>query len=112
MLEELKRCEGIVSERLVKYPVEFVQQARVEEFHNKMTSFLSNLLVKLNVLTEYYIDFRNWNSMFSMSTLKKILDTRVVSNKQEFSLIRKSLIAGNKQAKEGEDQGLKTIYTM
>jgi len=82
MLEELQRCEGILSERLVKYPVEFIQQARVEEFHSKMVNFLGNLLVKLNLLTEYYIDFRNWNSIFSMSALKKTLDTRVVSNKQ------------------------------
>jgi hypothetical protein len=77
-----------------------------------MVQFFGNLLVKLKVLNEYQIDFRNWNGIFSMSGLKKTLDTRVISNKQEFSLIRKSLIAGNKPVKEGEDQGLKTVYTM
>ena len=51
MLEELQRCEAIVSERLVKYPVEFIQQARVEEFHSKMVLFLGNLLSKLKVLS-------------------------------------------------------------
>jgi hypothetical protein len=113
MLEEMERTEALVSQRLVKYPVEFVTNARVEEYHTRMTAFLSNLLVKLAILNEYHIDMRNWNGLFSMGGLKKILDTRVISNKQEYSLIRKSLIAANnKPGKEAEDQGLKTIYTM
>lgn len=76
---------------------------RVEEFHNKMTNFLIKLLEKMNQLQEYHIDMRNWNGMFSMGGLKKILDSKKVANKEEFSLIRKSLIGGNKPSgKEGD----------
>jgi Asp-tRNA(Asn)/Glu-tRNA(Gln) amidotransferase B subunit len=90
-----------------------VQQLRVDEFHRKMVEFLSNLLIKLNTLQEYHIDLRNWHGNFSMSGLKKILDTKVISNKQEFSLIRRSLI-NNKNQPQGvaEELGLKTIYTV
>jgi hypothetical protein len=78
-----------------------------------MLEFLSNLLIKLNLLEEYHIDLRNWNSTFSMSGLKKILDTKVISNKQEFSLIRRSLINNKNQPQNaGDEIGLKTIYTM
>lgn len=78
-----------------------------------MVEFLSNLLIKLNVLQEYHIDLRNWHGMFSMGGLKKILDTKVISNKQEFSLIRRSLINNKNQPQNGGDEiGLKTIYTM
>lgn len=111
MLEEMKKNEEIVSQRLVKYPVEFITGRRVEEFHNKMTFFLINLLTKMSNIQEYHIDMRNWNGMFGMSGLKKILDTKVVSNKQEFSLIRRSFAPQNKMpAKEGEE--LRTIYSM
>lgn len=108
----MKRTEEIVSQRLVKYPVEFIMGLRVEEFHSKMTAFLGNLLTKMTQLNEYHIDMRNWNGMLSMPGLKKILDTKVISNKQEFSLIRRSLVGGGGKlpAKEGEE--LKTIYTM
>lgn len=108
----MKRCEGLISKRLVKYPNEFVMQLRVEEYHRKMVEFLSNLLVKLNVLQEYHIDMRGWNGMFSMGGLKKTLDTKVISNKQEFSLIRKSLITNKNQGAVSDEVGLKTIYTM
>lgn len=48
-----------------------------------------------------------------MSGLKKILDTKVVSNKQEYSLIRKSLINNKNQPQNaGDEVGLKTIYTV
>ena len=110
MLEELLRTEEIVSERLVKYPVEFVMGLRVEEYHARMTYFLSNLLVKMTQLLDYHIDMRNWNGLFRMPGLKKTLDTKVISNKQEFSLIRKSLMPG-KGDKQGEE-GVKTVYTM
>ena len=51
--------------------------------------------------------------MFSMGGLKKILDTKVISNKQEFSMIRKSLINNKNQPQNvGEEVGLKTIYTV
>lgn len=52
--------------------------------------------------------------MFNMSSLKKQLDTKV-NSKQEFSLVRKSLGLASKaigRALEGEEIGLKTIYTM
>ena len=113
MLEEMINCEEIISQRLVKYPVEFVINLRVEEFHQKMVAFLSNLLVKLGNMQEYHIDLRNWHSTLSMGALKKILDSKVISNKQEFSQLRNSFITANKQAREnGEEVGLKTIFTM
>jgi len=78
-----------------------------------MVEFLSNLLLKLNLLQEYHIDLRHWNGMFSMGGLKKILDTKVISNKQEFSMIRKSLINNKNQPQNvGDEVGLKTIYTV
>jgi hypothetical protein len=53
--------------------------------------------------------------MFGMGNLKKQLDTKV-NSKQEFSLIRRSLglasKAVGKMPVEGEEVGLKTIYTM
>ncbi len=55
---------------------------------------------------------RGWNGLFSMSGLKKTLDTKVISNKQEFSLIRKSLITNKNQGAVSDEVGLKTIYTM
>ena len=82
MLTEMQRTEEIVSKRLVKYPVEYVQGLRVEQFHGRMTSFFGNLLVKMIQLQDYHIDMRNWNSIFSMPGLKKTLDTKVISNKQ------------------------------
>lgn len=89
-------------------------QLRVEEFHKQMTTFLGGLLYKLPYIQEYHIDMRNWHSMFGMANLKKQLDTKV-NSKQEFSLIRRSLGVASKVAKapvEGEEVGLKTIYTM
>lgn len=90
-------------------------QLKVEEFHKQMTTFLGGVLYKLPYIQEYHIDLRNWHSMFGMANLKKQLDTKV-NSKQEFSLIRRSLglaskVAG-KVAMEGEEVGLKTIYTM
>ena len=81
MLEEMKKMEEIVSKRLVKYPVEYVQGLRVEEFHSRMTFFFGNLLVKMIQLQDYHIDMRNWHGCFSMPGLKKTLDTKVISNK-------------------------------
>ena len=89
---------------------------KVEEFHKKMTEFLTNLLMRLPNINEYHIDFRNWHAKFGMGNLKKSLDTKVNANaRAEFSLIRKSLGMGSKgigKGGEGEEQGLKTIYTM
>ena len=84
---------------------------RVEEFHNKMAFFFGNLLVKMIHLQEYHIDLRSWNGIFSMASLKKTLDTKVISSKNEFSNLRKSVLPGNKAANPGEES-IKTIYTM
>ena len=81
-----------------------------------MTEFLTTLLVKMQNINEYHIDFRNWNAKFGMAALKKSLDTKVNANARgEFSLIRKSLVQVSKGIGKGGDegdQGLKTIYTM
>lgn len=71
----------MVSQRLVKYPVEFVMGLRVEEFHAQMAKFVLNLLNKMTVVQDYHIDLRNWNGMFNMSGLKKLLDTKELKNK-------------------------------
>ena len=112
----MKECEEIISKQAVKYPTEYIMQLKVEEFHKKMTEFLTGLLIQLKFINEYHIDFRNWHAKFGMANLKKSLDTKVNANARgEFSLIRKSLGMGSKGiGKGGEDgdQGLKTIYTM
>jgi hypothetical protein len=68
--------------------------------------------VKLSVVQEYHIDLRNWNGMFSMGGLKKILDTKVISNKQEYSQLRMSLIGNKNEVQGAGEGGLKTVYTM
>lgn len=45
-----------------------------------MTEFLTTLLVKMQNINEYHIDFRNWNAKFGMAALKKSLDTKVNAN--------------------------------
>lgn len=75
-----------------------------------MSKFFFNLLNKMSVVQEFHIDLRNWNGMFNMSGLKKILDTKELKNKMEYSVIRKSLSPYARMAKEGEE--VKTIYTM
>jgi hypothetical protein len=111
----MEESEELISKKLVKYPNEYIMQLRVEEFHTQMTTFLGGLLYKLPYIQEYHIDMRNWHSMFGMANLKKQLDTKV-NSKQEFSLIRRSLglasKAIGKAPVEGEEAGLKTIYTM
>ncbi len=98
----------------MKYPNEYIMQLKVEEFHKQMTTFLGGLLYKLPYIQEYHIDLRNWHPMFGMGNLKKQLDTKV-NSKLEFSLIRRSLGLASKalgKLAEGEEVGLKTIYTM
>lgn len=115
MLQKMDEAEELISKKLIKYPNEYIMQLRVEEFHKQMTTFLGGLLYKLPEIQEYHIDLRNWHSMFGMGNLKKQLDTKV-NSKQEFSLIRRSLglasKAVGKAPVEGEEVGLKTIYTM
>ena len=112
----MKQCQETISKQAVKYPSEYIAQLKVEEFHKKMTEFLTTLLVKMQNINEYHIDFRNWNAKFGMAALKKSLDTKVNANARgEFSLIRKSLVQVSKGIGKGADegdQGLKTIYTM
>lgn len=114
MIKQMNDAEQIIS-KIIKYPNEYIMQLKVEEFHKQMTTFLGGVLYKLPYIQEYHIDMRNWHSMFGMANLKKQLDTKV-NSKQEFSLIRRSLglasKAIGKNAMEGEEVGLKTIYTM
>lgn len=115
MIKRMNEAEETISKRLIKYPNEYIMQLKVEEFHKQMTTFLGGLLYKLPQIQEYHIDMRNWHSIFGMGNLKKQLDTKV-NSKQEFSLIRRSLglasKAIGKMPIEGEEVGLKTIYTM
>lgn len=46
---------------------------RVERFHRKIAKFIKEIKEKLSGLEEFELDLRNWNALFQMSEMKKML---------------------------------------
>jgi len=117
-VEHINKLEKEINDNFIKFPFDHVMALRVKAFHLLIINFMRKVQEELQKLDEIEIDLRNWNTLFQMNELKKLLDKefaqegvmRLLSNAFSKVIPRGSQIAFNQQ--EGATNKLRCTFLM